>query len=116
MRRVVCEECRKLYDYDKDEFCPRCGAFNQPSKASGGPKSTIRKDGVNERDHAGSFVHSEVHKEKRVRQAKGLDRRPAARGGAKQKNESFPKVIFWIIVTVIVLNLLFPLLGMLFRI
>lgn len=32
MRRVKCEDCGKLYDYDYDAFCPRCGAFNQPGK------------------------------------------------------------------------------------
>ena len=27
MRRIVCDECGKPYDYDRDEFCPKCGAF-----------------------------------------------------------------------------------------
>ena len=34
MRRVKCEECGKVYNFDVDDFCPRCGAFNQPPKAS----------------------------------------------------------------------------------
>ena len=70
--RLVCSECRKVYDYDVDDFCPRCGAYNQPPK-DGGTAAVIRKDGVNEANHAGSFVHREVHREKaqrrRVRQA-----------------------------------------------
>lgn len=87
MRRIVCDECKKWYDYDRDEFCPKCGAFNQPVKTWGTDDqgNVIRLDGVNEQNHAGSFVHSEVHREKRVRQAKGMDykgnvtRRPSAR-------------------------------------
>lgn len=39
----------------------------------------VRVDGVNERNHAGSFAHKEVHKEKRVRRATGLDRRNQGR-------------------------------------
>ncbi|MBD5161097.1 MAG: hydrogenase maturation nickel metallochaperone HypA [Oscillibacter sp.] len=87
MRRIVCDECKKWYDYDRDEFCPKCGAFNQPVKTWGtdAQGNVIRLDGVNEQNHAGSFVHSEVHKEKRVRQARGMDykgnaaRRPPVR-------------------------------------
>lgn len=83
MTPVVCGECRKRYDYEVDDFCPRCGAYNRPDQ-----RSTARRvDGVNETGHAGSFVHSEVHKEKAVRQKFGLDKpappkqthRPASR-------------------------------------
>lgn len=56
MQMIVCENCRKVYDYDKDEFCTRCGAYNQPGKA-GAP--VVRVDGVNERTHSGSFAHKE---------------------------------------------------------
>ena len=92
MRRIVCEDCKRVYDCDKDDFCPRCGAFNQPVKTwTTDDQGNIRRvDGVNEANHAGSFVHSEVHREKRIRQAKGMDqkkstrRQPAARPAAKQ--------------------------------
>ena len=49
MRRIVCEDCKRQYDYDKDEFCPRCGAFNQPVKVWGtDSQGNIRRvDGVN---------------------------------------------------------------------
>lgn len=75
MRRIVCDECGKPYDYDRDEFCPKCGAFNQPVKTwtTDSQGNVRRVDGVNEANHTGSFVHSEVHKEKRVRQVKGMD-------------------------------------------
>lgn len=30
MRRVTCKDCKHAYDYDKDDFCPRCGSYNPP--------------------------------------------------------------------------------------
>lgn len=30
MRKVQCADCGKSYDYDVDDFCPRCGSFNPP--------------------------------------------------------------------------------------
>ena len=70
--RLVCSECKKVYDYNVDDFCPRCGAYNQPPKA-GAPAAVVRRDGVNEENHEGSFAHREVHREaaqrRRVRQA-----------------------------------------------
>lgn len=32
MRKVRCHHCGKGYNYDQDEFCPKCGAFNPPPK------------------------------------------------------------------------------------
>ena len=85
MRQIVCEECRKRYDYDRDDFCPRCGAFNQPKKTWGvdAKGNVIRVDGLNERDHADSFVHQEVHQEKDARRASGMDWRGSAKAGAR---------------------------------
>lgn len=76
--RLVCEECGKRYDYAVDDFCPRCGAFNQPKKTwtmdAGG--NVVRVDGINEANHKGSFVHKEAHKEKFQRRVTGMDRDP----------------------------------------
>ena len=71
MKRIVCEECKKVYDYDRDEFCPRCGAFNPPVRTWGvdAQGNVVRVDGVSEQNHAESFVHREVHREKAVRRA-----------------------------------------------
>lgn len=86
MQRIVCEECGKHYDYQKDDFCPQCGAFNPPRRTWGvdSKGDVIRVDGVNEENHSGSFVHHEVHQERSQRREKGLDwkqgtafRRPA---------------------------------------
>lgn len=132
MRRIVCDECKKWYDYDRDEFCPRCGAFNQPVKTwtTDSQGNVQRVDGVNEQNHAGSFVHSEVHKEKRIRQARGMDwegkktnvRRPApaaSRPAARPQKQSdsaqnLKRVILWIAAAVIFFNFILPLLAWLF--
>ena len=132
MRQIVCDECKKRYDYDKDEFCPRCGAFNQPVKlwTTDSQGNVRRVDGVNEQNHAGSFVHSEVHKEKRVRQAIGMDWsgkaktaqrqrpvRPAVQRPKQQKKcmPEVTKIFLWIVAILIITNFILPLLGLLFR-
>jgi hypothetical protein len=76
MQRVRCEDCRAVYDYDEDGFCPRCGAFNQPKRTSqinvrGETKPTDEAEG---RRHLNSFVHRELHTESRERRRSGLDR------------------------------------------
>ena len=76
MTKIVCEECKKTYDYERDDFCPRCGAYNQPRGTSG---AVVRVDGMNESGHAGSFAHREVHTEKAVRRAVGLDQSRATK-------------------------------------
>lgn len=65
MRRVKCEDCGKLYDYEDDAFCPRCGAFNQPGRQDGDLQPTVsRVDGLDEEGHQDSFLHQEVHEER----------------------------------------------------
>ena len=48
MRKVRCYECGKTYDYDTDDFCPKCGAFNQPPKSTtiDANGAVIRVDGM----------------------------------------------------------------------
>ena len=122
MRRIVCEDCKKLYDYDKDEFCPRCGAFNQPVKTwdTDSQGNVIRVDGVNERGHAGSFVHSEVHKEKNIRKITGMDyqKRPQPRQTVQQPRKSLIKskvtdstffpILLWVAGAVIFATVILP--------
>ena len=76
VHRVRCYECGKIYDFDQDDFCPRCGAFTQPPKSTviDADGSVIRVDGLNERGHAGSFVHEELHEENRERRRAGLSK------------------------------------------
>ena len=87
MRKVKCYECGRQYDFDTDDFCPRCGAFNQPQRSSriGADGSVVWADGMNESYHRNSFVHAELHEENRERRgtplAKGVRR--IARGGTR---------------------------------
>lgn len=131
MKLIQCEDCGKRYDYDRDEFCPRCGAFNQPVKTwtTDSQGNVRRVDGINEANHAGSFVHSEVHREKRVRQAKGMDwtekkkpvnrppqsaQRPAAQQKRNASSQNLAKIIFWIVAAIIFVNFIIPFLFRLF--
>ena len=77
MRKVRCYECGKQYDYDEDGFCPACGAFNQPPRTAriSPDGAVVRVDGINERNHADSFVHRELHAEDRERRRVGLEKR-----------------------------------------
>lgn len=76
MRKVKCEDCGKVYDFDSDDFCPSCGAFCYPKsdRAVGADGSIIRVEGISESNHKGSFLHEEYHEENRARKANGLDR------------------------------------------
>lgn len=127
MRKVRCYECGKSYDFDEHDFCPKCGAFNQPGKSAsiGADGTVVRSDGLNEKNHAGSFVHQEFHAENRVRKAVGLSK--GVRRGTKvpqpipKRQESWQKkqknsfqYIIWVIVAVIFINLLSSILAMLF--
>ncbi len=76
MRKVKCCECGKTYNFDIDDFCPKCGAFNQPPRTMriAADGSVVRNDGLNENNHEGSFVHAELHEENRERKRTGLDK------------------------------------------
>lgn len=124
MQKVRCYECGKLYDYEDDGFCPKCGAFNQPphSAAIGADGSVVRVDGLNERNHSNSFVHAELHEENRERKATGLSKgvkRTAGRAPAqaaahsansRKKSGKAAKspfnLLIWIILAIIAWNFL----------
>ena len=129
MRRVRCYECGKRYDFDVDDFCPRCGAFNPPGRSSRieADGKVARLDGLNEVHHRESFVHAELHEENKERRASGLSRgvkrsqekaaaRPV-RTGQKRKQttpNSMGSIIKWIILAIIGLNILNGLVSTLF--
>lgn len=120
MRKIRCYECGKSYDFDVDDFCPKCGAFNQPGKSSsiGADGTVVRSEGLNEKNHAGSFVHQEFHAENRVRKAVGLSK--GVKRQAKTPQQPLPKrqeswqkkpknsaqYIIWIVVGIIFINIL----------
>ena len=124
MRRIVCDECGKWYDYERDDFCPRCGAYNQPVKTwTTDDQGNVRRvDGLNEANHAESFAHSEVHREKRVRRIKGMDRggektvrqqptpRPPAPRPQKRRSDAMlaVKVAFALIAAALLISWIIP--------
>ena len=127
MRRVQCYECGKRYDFDVDDFCPNCGAFNQPDRASriDADGNVVRVDGLNEANHRNSFVHSELHEENKERRATGLSKgtkrisqktaQPVLRQRQKQAgSQSIGTIIKWVIVAIIGLNILSSILSGLF--
>lgn len=126
MRTVRCEECGKRYDFDLDDFCPRCGAFNQPPRASriAADGSVTRVEGIHEGNHSGSFTHAEFHEENRQRRgtplAQGIrwstsEQARSGAGGAERPfvSKSPLRVIGWIVTAIILLNLLGSLLTFL---
>ena len=124
MRKVRCHECGKVYNFDAEDFCPRCGAFTQPPKSTAidADGSVIRVEGINEKNHAGSFVHEELHEENRERRRTGLSKgvrrtspvqprpapaRPAARTGGSGKGKASPvNWVFLLIGIIIALRIL----------
>ena len=121
MRRVQCHECGKRYNYDVDDFCPRCGAFTQPSKTLdiGVDGTVIRVEGINEENHRNSFVHAELHAENRKRRGTNLEaeelpwrraqaatRQPARKSQRAAGKKNPVALVFWIIFAVIALNIL----------
>ena len=122
MRRVRCYECGKRYDFDVDDFCPRCGAFNQPDRTSriGADGSVIRVDGLNEVNHRESFAHAELHEENRERRNSGLSKgtqqsaktiqrqvqTAAKRTAQRNGKNNLAQYIKWFILAIIGLNIL----------
>ena len=136
MRKVVCYECGKRYDFDVNDFCPKCGSFTQPERTSriGADGSIIWADGINERNHRESFVHAELHEENRERRgtslSKGAKRTGVAAFGTgfksvkkivgQEKNVSEKQkkklTVVHIIAIIIFLNVFANLIGILFAI
>ena len=129
MRRVRCYDCGKRYDFDVDDFCPRCGAFNPPDRTSriGADGGVVRVDGLNESNHRESFVHAELHEENKARRASGLSKEAkrstqkaasqpvrASRKRSKAAPNSLANIIKWVIVAIIGINILNGLLSSLF--
>jgi len=90
MRKVCCYECGKRYDFDVDDFCPRCGAFTQPARPSriGADGEIIYQNGINERNHKNSFLHAEFHEENRERKGSFLE-------GAKERKPTVSAQPYW---------------------
>ena len=129
MRLITCEDCGKRYDFDRDEFCPRCGAFNHPANRwrVDSTGSVVRVDGINESNHAGSFSHREVHAEKAQRRKAGLDHpdspkrtppRPARGSPGAARRQEKPQSrswVFWLVGFIVLVNFILPVLFAVFE-
>lgn len=73
MGKVRCYECGKSYDWQDDPFCPKCGAYNRPDGSGIKSGMAVRRDGLNEAGHNGSFLHRELHAEDSQRRRLGLE-------------------------------------------
>lgn len=123
MGKVRCYECSRTYDWQEDPFCPKCGAFNRPDGSGLRSGMAVRKDGLNEAGHKGSFLHRELHAEDSQRRRVGLEYikkkaapRPqpyaqpqvikeAGRLWTRPKKQSNPgKVAGWIVLAIILWN------------
>ena len=114
MIRLVCEDCGKVYNYEVDDFCPRCGAFNHPPKLTkfDARGHVVRVDGVNEQNHAESFSHEEIHTERRVRQKLHLDQPAKKKVQAAESSRVFSVstleskigVLFGVIILVLIMT------------
>ena len=76
MRKVRCHDCGKTYDFDVDDFCPKCGAFTQPKRETimNIKRGSAHENGINEQNHEDSFLHEEYHGENRKRKGSSLER------------------------------------------
>lgn len=133
MEKIRCYECGKLYDWREDPFCPKCGAFNRQEGGGASGNMAVRRDGLNEADHKGSFLHRELHTEDSQRRRLGLEwtgrkvapkaqRRAApqvvmeaGRLWNKPKKQVNPaKVVGWIVLLIILWNVFGSLFYMFF--
>lgn len=118
MRIVRCYDCGKRYDFDTDDFCPRCGSFNLPQNRSGiaADGSVFRREGINERNHKGSFLHAELHEENRERKGTPLERSvmrsEKSAGKAQGEKQKQISVITAVIFAIIAFNMLSVLLNL----
>jgi len=120
MRSVRCYECGKGYDYDEDGFCPRCGAFNLPRNVSmiGADGGVVWREGINERNHKGSFLHVELHEENRERRGTALEqsvRRVPQKAAEKSGGESQKRfsAIVAVIFAIVIFNIFSSILSLL---
>lgn len=125
MRSVRCEECGKRYDFDVDDFCPRCGAFNQPPRTiQVNSDGTVgQREASSGRSHRESFLHEEYHEENRQRRgtplAQGAKRDAARRVPISLRQEPRQsvknplRVVGWIVGAIVLINLLGSLLTLL---
>ena len=117
MRLIRCEDCGRRYDFERDEFCPRCGAFNHPANRWRVDQAgnVVRADGINEVNHAGSFSHKEVHTEKAQRPRTGQDKPAQHKSARRQEKPQSKSWVFWLVGFIVLVNFILPVLFAIFE-
>lgn len=104
MRLVTCSECGKHYDYDKDDFCPKCGVYNppnrQPQRQATPAQSTVRAS----RSYA---VQAKRNPYAAARQHTGKQDR-------EKKSLSISQIVIFLVVLYFIASFFLPLLSLFF--
>ena len=124
---LSCCGCGGSVPSDAPAEIPACACYVALTFDDGPRQGTTCRllDGLNESNHRGSFVHSELHEENKERRASGLSKgtkrssrktaQPALRQRQKQAgSQSIGAVIKWVIFAIIGLNILSSVLSGLF--
>ena len=97
MRKVQCAECGKRYDFDEDDFCPKCGAFNQPDSWGGSGQVHLRTAGPEEPVRAVKAAKA-AREERPARRQQARQARSAGAAAPRKRTS-----IIWKIVMVVVI-------------
>lgn len=92
MGKIRCYECGRSYDWQEDPFCPKCGAFNRLDGSGIGSGMAVRRDGLNEAGHEGSFLHQELHAEDSQRRRLGLEY-PRRKASPRSSRQADPQIV-----------------------
>lgn len=113
MRSITCSSCGKRYDYDVDEFCPKCGSYNpiggrktQPARPQARPQPGGRPAAKAQPPRTGAFRPvtpnlGQPHSGRMVRYAQPEEKE--RRGPSRVKGFVF--ILFALVVVSLVYNL-----------
>lgn len=103
MHLVTCSECGKHYDYDKDDFCPKCGVYNPPGRQQPRKAAPARTGARPARSYAAQ-----------VRKDVSAVRSRADGERQEKKRLSFSQIILVLVVLYFISSFFLPLLSFLF--
>lgn len=110
MDLITCSECGKHYDYDKEEFCPKCGVYNPSHKhmASMRARTSDRRPAANRPAPRTGYAQPQ----RGYRQEAGSPRQSDSRRGrqGRQKGGSFSQVILVLVILYFIIAFLLPIL------
>jgi len=120
MRKVKCYQCGRSYDFDQDDFCPRCGSFNAPEDS---PSTKLERDLLSRFDtarqapryiptstgaaqNAGGRRHSSRIEDCQPCRDAGKQRSARKRGGSAKGKLNGLAVILFIVVVILLAEVL----------